>query len=533
MNTLLCAGGAAVKVLEAMLHLCAAGLGPKQCRVLLIDPDDANATTARVKLLVSKYQACHDRFVGKLGAGVDFFRTKLDLLERSDRPGLQTWSPLDQSCRTLSGLVNYDNLDRNRQDLTRLFFTQEEMDMGLGVGFKGHTTIGAAAMTLISQPQHAESHPWDTLIKSIQGDMSLPTGANVFLAASVFGGTGASSIYPIARFLDSHEDLQTQKLDKLRVGVGAIVPYFRFAPREEEVADDLAAKSELFHLRTRAAVEFYNYLRQNEDWPFHSLYWMGDNAMIEYTYGEGGPEQENEAHFVDFLMALAAVQFFEHPGNRGGCYYCGPEQAKEPELGSQNLLEWSDIPLRVPSPEMYSGVWPYKRDAIRYQLLRFLTAGIVHKGFFRELMQRSQLRQHPCCVPWFYERFAANEDWFPVDEPDNLKLLTEFYDYHFPFWSQIHKHMGVRLFNRAAFTGDENTIRIRLDQLRNLLWSRPSGEANSDAIDEFFTYVCDIDRRQGGDRGMAGYLALLTLAADQYIRQYYNLRSTSDEVSHG
>src|ERR1035441_6670023 len=117
MNTLICAGGTGVRDLEAAVHLCAAGLGPDELRVLIIDPDSGNGNFTRAKDLVNSYMECRKILVGKMGPGLGFFQTKLDLLNKSkkkeekesDKPELPVWSPVEPE-QNLSKLLNFDTL---------------------------------------------------------------------------------------------------------------------------------------------------------------------------------------------------------------------------------------------------------------------------------------------------------------------------------------------------------------------------------------------------------------------------------------
>jgi hypothetical protein len=72
MNTLICAGGSAQRVLTAVLQFCAAGLGPEEIRILVVDPDGSNGNGADCRQLVELYMQCRKRFAGNLGTGSIF-----------------------------------------------------------------------------------------------------------------------------------------------------------------------------------------------------------------------------------------------------------------------------------------------------------------------------------------------------------------------------------------------------------------------------------------------------------------------------
>lgn len=508
MNTLICAGGSGVRVLEAVLQLCAAGLGPASLRLLVVDPDSANGSGARVTTLVESYLEGHRRFAGRLGDGLQLFRTELDLLDVGGRAaGLKTWSPVEKGQR-LREVLNVDLLDSTStpSELVRLFFTTEEINMDLTQGFRGHPSVGAAAMSLVALK--AGEQPWRQLIEKVRGDLARDEGARVFLAGSVFGGTGASMFYPIARFLRGVPEVNHSRL---KIAAGALSPYFRFEAAAAGIDSTVArraAKAERFPLATRSAVDFYEHLRANAaegSWPFDAFYWMGDDTPMSVPYAAGGPEQKNPSHYVELLTALAALGFFEAPGEVQGSCYAGSNGTSEEEA----CLEWRDLPLAH-----------LDREKIRGGLLRFFLTGAVHVGFAGPLVRLPNIEQSPYRVPWYWERFASKGDRLSTEESQaSLDFLDRFFrDHHFPWWTELHGHGAVRLFNRTALNGGRD---VRLDRLTNLLWPDRAGESDPDAIDAFYSEMMKVPKKQGGAGGAAAYLALLAHAADRFIDSRY------------
>ena len=80
MYNVILAGGSGLRVLESIIHSCAMGLGPPVLRLFVIDPDHSNGNATRASRLVAKYLECQAAYGGKLGAGINWFGTKLDLL---------------------------------------------------------------------------------------------------------------------------------------------------------------------------------------------------------------------------------------------------------------------------------------------------------------------------------------------------------------------------------------------------------------------------------------------------------------------
>jgi hypothetical protein len=306
--------------------------------------------------------------------------------------------------------------------------------------------------------------------------------------------------------------------DRLTIGVGALVPYFRFESGTAGASTSpqaLAARAEDFAVATRAAVGFYQHVK--ESWPFRTMYWLGDSQPATVAYAPGGPAQRNPGHFVELLMSLAALGFFRKPGAVQGPAYAGSRGQAEGGQEESVTLAWPDVPL--------AGL---DLEPVRRILLRFLLIGAAHLGFLSDLLRRPELESRPFLVPWYWERFVRKGDRLSQEESrEAIDYLDDFFaEHHFPWWRELHSLDGVRLFNRAAFNGDGRTL--GLDRLGNFLWPDREGERNPAAFDEFYEEMVRVDKRIGGERGGAAYLALLANAADRYIERRY-VRAIAEE----
>jgi hypothetical protein len=512
MTTLICAGGSGARILEAVLHLCAAGLGPQKLRVLAIDPDTANGNGDRAEKLLEQYIKCRRAFGGKMGDSVRFFGTEIDLLNTPvASTGLKVWSPVDTN-RKFKEVLNFDSLSQEKQDLVHLFFTDEELEMKMDIGFRGHPAIGAAAMSLLTLYQ--DQQPWLQLTDKIRGELNESTdGSRIVIAGSVFGGTGAAAIHPLALFLDK---IPQSNRDRLKIAGTALVPYFHFRPSSASAAspvDELAAKSQWFGLATRSAAQFYQHLRENQDWKFDAMYWIGDDSSMEVDYWVGGQHQQNPAHVVDLLAGLACLDFFEGAPTAKACYYAGPQQSTEEGFKNINVVEWDDLPMAY-----------VNRTEFENRLLQFCAAGAMHLGFFGTLFKDARTDREPFCLPWYLERFAAMGDHLtkPENEADLDEMGTFFSAFHYPWWRQIlsGEPERVRLFNRRALKQPNNDgVQVDLDRLGALVWARID-QPTREPVDRFFSdMVNETGKAVGG--GGAGYLSLLGQAASRFVAREY------------
>ena len=530
-NYLICAGGSGVRALESMLHLCASGVGPEEIKVLVIDPDASNGNYTRTNDLMTDYRDCCEAYRAKLGKE-HFFATKVTALAGGNGGGLQVWSPVD-STQSFSKVLGFDLLRPEHKDVARLLFTNSEMDMKLNVGFKGHPSLGAAALSLLplyGVRDDPKADPvWLRVGAQLSNDLAVGP-VRVMIVGSVFGGTGASVFYPLARRL---RELAGARVENLTIGVVALAPYFTFPISADAPADGPDARK--FPIATQAAAQFYQHLRQTDTgqataaplnrraWQFDAMFWLGDDKPADVAYGAGGEHQKNSAHFVELLAGLTCLDYFSRSataaGLGGACYFAGPEGDDK-----ENVTTWKDLPLLA-----------LNRDDIRRKVLRFALAGAMHAGFFTTLLDdaQSDLFKYPTAIPWYCERFKKlddRDDRLNVP-PHNAALaaLSRFLSLrHFPWWREVHTSAGgrVQLLNVQSILFQEGTGTASLDlgRLANILFP-DRGLPNPNSVHNFFNQTCEQQKLGPGETaavdGAPAYLATLANAAGEFARREY------------
>lgn len=504
MLTLICAGGSGARILESLIHLCVAGLGPPKLRAFVVDPDATNGNLDVTKKLVERYILCRETFANK-----EFFTTELDLIQ----PGTEliTWIPVNRQ-QKFENVLNYHQLTPEQKDVVRLFFTASELDMDMDVGFRGHPALGAAALSLLPVYQkHPAEAFWNKVTGQLQHDV-LAGEARVVIAGSVFGGTGASAIHPLVRYLRSAMN-DKANAHKLKVAAVALVPYFKFSAADSATGqipkDEVTALSEHFALAAKSAASYYDHLYRTRDWDFDAMYWVGDDTPVTVKYSKGGSPQQNPAHFVELLGALACLEFALNPPSQRSCWYSGPHALDSATSG--NLISWSDLPIAEQS-----------REHAQRKLHAFHLAAVAHLGFFHRLFQDSRLEAKPWCVPWYNDRFGPGSGSLTSKSSrDQLEALRTYLTLnYFPWWMQVHTVEGsgrVRLFNPAVWRdGPDNLSTNRLDNLRY-----PDNNAHSyDCVDRLFTQMVKAGPKSS-DEGSppSRYFSILTNAATQLVEQ--------------
>ena len=349
-------GGTGAKCLESLVHLAAAGMMPDgDLYVLFVDPDAANGSRARAQQTLVHYRRCKNTLT--LGQ-TPLLKTKIDSI---DSDSSLYWSPFTDANPSLGNFFGYANLNRAR-DKTRaaaahlfeVLYSPTERTTPLDKGFHGHPSIGSAVMA--QTVNFNQGDMWSTFRAQITNDRN----PKIFLAGSIFGGTGASGFPTIAK-------LVRDEFENVKLGGALVLPYFKFISEEdgnEETSeedfkkkrDELKAKSEYFLMNTQAALQYYYQLDQTNI--YNAVYLLGNESQTEVANFSGGQEQENAPHFIELYAALAAINFFKEDFE-GSQYFVTARAEKD-------RLQWSDLPDGGNGNRVRSGIAQLARFAFAY-----------------------------------------------------------------------------------------------------------------------------------------------------------------------
>src|ERR1700686_2737540 len=219
-------GGTGAKCVEALIHLCAAGLMPdirnKQGQVVgkedlylaFVDADGSNGNLERARITLTQYEGCKSN---KLGS-TDLFKTPLLVVKGEDKSH-DTWSPFTGEGSTqpqLGTFFDYEAVstspNQEHRRIAHLFdvlYSGEERTTTLERGFRGHPSIGAAVLS--STLKFSGNEPWETFKNRIRQDVAAAGGAKIILIGSIFGGTGAAGLPTIARLISNEFALPNVK----------------------------------------------------------------------------------------------------------------------------------------------------------------------------------------------------------------------------------------------------------------------------------------------------------------------------------
>ena len=327
-------GGTGARLGEALVHLCAAGLGPEELTFFLIDPDKGNGNLSRTKELVASYVDARSAFRQRAGDDVVVLKTRLNV------PGQVVWEVCDTGGVTLErhvGLASLRGQNAPLADLAKVLYSDDELSTRLDEGFRGHPNIGALVISDVPD----DKDPWKAFWDDVQNAQH-EGEVQVFLAGSIFGGTGAAGIPTLGARGVLKQDRRAGlggESSKIRLGAGLVLPYFSFAagqPPEGEPQMFVTAAD--FPLATKAALHFY----AEKDLRFDDVYLLGDSLSQSVGgFSPGARDQKNRPHYIELTGALAALDFYAHPPAPGGAgqtryFHAAREEPR---------LDWDSLPV--------------------------------------------------------------------------------------------------------------------------------------------------------------------------------------------
>ena len=447
-------GGTGAKCIEALTHLCAAGLVPEEeVYMLFVDPDRANGSLERARVTLQQYVNCN-----KLSLGTTpLFNTSVT----SAKPDL--WSPVGDQTPTLGDIFQYNVLRRSNPAATHLFdvlFSQEERNTNLDRGFRGHPSIGAAVMAQTIQLGTEE--PWRTFRDKIAIDTSAGKEVKIFLAGSIFGGTGASGFPTIARLIHNELDAITQNA---RVGGALLLPYFSFMPAES--SGELKASSENFMMSTQAALKSYH---RHHGEIYDRVYTLGDSNLSPVEqFSTGAREQRNEPHFVELYAALAAIDFCQREGTPRTFPMIAREKAK--------ILTWNDLP---------------DGGTVRTKLGQFTRFAFAYLCVYFGMLDDIRVKGKGYEAPWYVNFFARQKVALSNETMTHLKEMRDYCRSYLIWLGNIQTSADqttLELFNWGAFASDHRPqdLHFTPGKFSNLV--HPMGPEDPNALHDLWERI--------------------------------------------
>ena len=283
-------GGTGSRVLRSLTMMLAAGVKTSQSDVvpIVIDPDSANADLTRTVALMNKYATLRQYLTFPEKGQGTFFKAKIDQI-------LPNYNLLikDTEDRQFQQFIELPAMNKQNQAMMRMLFSEKNLTSSMNVGFKGNPNIGSVVLNQI-----VNSEDFITFANSFE------KGDKIFIVSSIFGGTGASGFPLLLKTLRTGDTFPNNDLiNKAEIGAVTILPYFKLEQSEDSEID-----SSTFISKAKSALAYYeNNISKNNQ--INALYFLADNMSNTYANHEGGTQQRNSAHLIEFLAASAAFDF--------------------------------------------------------------------------------------------------------------------------------------------------------------------------------------------------------------------------------
>ena len=376
------AGGSGAKVVESLIHLCAAGLTPTNVHVLLVDGDAANGNRKRTIETWNAYKRVQPwpwRVKPKItGASeIQLFPTHLEIYSLAEQ-----FSSAESG--SLRPLVQEDS---ELHEALGVLLDDQELDMNMQIGFTGRPNLGCLVMNHYLS-RHLRSHDRARLfIQALEDSArkSVRSAPRVVVIGSVFGGTGAS-LLPVARSCvksvfkepDANRQPRNDLYERMLWGKIMLLPYFR-----PQGGVNLGMVNPARHFVDTSGALWYYGLSQSDSEP---TYLVGsDSPHKRRVIAVGGAMgQNNPPVYHELLTALAILDFYAKPEIEGKHSVRHFSEAALP-----GTLPESNTLINLPGP---TGVG---QEVVRTQLARLLQLAAFsiawrvapvpefHKGLFQ------------------------------------------------------------------------------------------------------------------------------------------------------
>lgn len=338
-NVVIAIGGTGARCAEAVAHLAAAGVYQGPVRLLLVDLDQANGNLDRTQRVVSQYQA-----LGSVSAGGSLF---------ADEISLDVWKPSRSLMLNGNGSLPFgaflgrDSVSGEVGHFLDLFFSQSLYGFDMTGGCFQHPEIGAIVLrSALRQSLDDEDGALRRCVEQIANDLKSGYEVRVLVAGSVFGGTGASGLPFFPSFFrrelpERFEALRTRS-DHLHLGGVLMAPYFQWTGQPENGNAGEGPDSNRLSPHAKAVLQHY----AKHPPGYEAIYVLGaPHLHPSGTYADRGNRQVNKAHYVEFVTALAAWDFFRRPiDSRTDFLYAESTTGDEQRIRRQLGVNWRSLP---------------------------------------------------------------------------------------------------------------------------------------------------------------------------------------------
>lgn len=310
------AGGTGSKVAEALVHLCAVGLGPQRLHILLVDGDAANGNRTRTEECAEAYGRLQRwpwvvQPLCSKDLEVKFFATQIKLYRLADT--------FDGS--TEGGIRPRIAQDKDLLQVLEVLLGNTELTRDLSEGFAGCPNLGSLVMDNHLRRKFEEEGDGNRFIKQlVESSSPVDSYPSVVVVGSVFGGTGASLLPVVQRCVRSYFEKKDKNgatredlFARIRWAKIMQLPYFR--PQD---GPGMKLNNTNRHLLDcSCALWFYGQQVERKNGPQVQplVYLIGSELPGRRLVpgNDGGADQTNPAFYHEILAGLSVLDAWRNP----------------------------------------------------------------------------------------------------------------------------------------------------------------------------------------------------------------------------
>jgi len=523
-NYVIAIGGTGARCAEAIIYLAAAGLFHKPMQILIIDPDQNNGNSVRVRTLLNSYHELQQAHQPPEAETKKFMRTakllppELFQLPLNVRGGGGQhsifWHNPNNAQRRFGEIIKYQAQEDTLKNFLDLFYEPADLEMSLDVGYRGRTNVGAVALKLdMERTIGTESNELRELIGNLNTDLQTEE-ARVFVMGSVFGGTGAAGLPTVPSLIAGLPDaaLSKENRKKVRYGCAMMTPYFAF-PKGSSV-NGPGTDSTRHAIATQAALLHYAHVPPG----YQHIYFIGapTRPLTNDRNVIGGENQTNAPHYAELVAGLAAWQFFELKQIRGTdqqLHFADSLKKGKDEVG----VNWDTLPVHLEhSPA---------RETIKRRLAILTTLSYFYKNFLHPEFGQGKYQD----TMWYRNNFGALS---LTEDLPRLQHLYAFCDSYLGWLASIGttgQNANMHLFHFNAF-GErvQDDRQLARDFISSLL-DDPSGsnaKRSKNGYDEIMGNLNNLQLTKPGTDSAAGlFIYLLHDSIAKFCGENYAWRS--------
>ncbi len=438
-NVFIAIGGTGAKAAEAVVRLLGLGFptrtlsstggGGKESDLVTsagesleiwrLDPDRSSGASAALQESIKDYRELQEHIgsIDKEDVAHSGWSMSLDTKVRHLDP-LQLSAAIGSAkkdARTLKQILDSGGAGkRSAKAFLDAFYEEKELDVDVTKGFYQKPFIGAAVMAIYAKTLEDENSPGGSTcrIRSFDGKQ-----ARFFLCGSLHGGTGASGVPIMGKFLS---DLRARRTGTRladrpwKIGAALLAPYaiphdppFQTIPEDQVTPETIdqyfrnytnhpafsdVANEEKPELIKQILLGFYAdpkdmvnrsrqsllYYKEHVATHFDHLYLIGKpepDVLKAEGWSNGGKNQKNPLNSAEVVAALSALRFFSDPRPADRDHYTLA-------TGKDNL---DSSKLRLQDLPMYR-IWKGEHERIEVDPERVLLAtGILHHLITRQI----------------------------------------------------------------------------------------------------------------------------------------------------